>query len=144
MLFFRKGSGDSWPRLVQGWDMLESIQSLSLRCWRLLGAQDPLYKVQIQFFRRLTLSSWPVSQMRFLGHSSSWQGIYLSFYNSQLKKKKEHNLKAENYVLFHGQNLSSKDGLSALKGCSEKSKGRARIYSFCNENQVVGAWKDYY
>ena len=61
--------------------------------------------------------------------------LFLSFV-----KWKKHNLKIENYVLFHGlsEDFGPEDSLSGSSGgLLWKDKGGARIYSFCNKNQVV-------
>ena len=62
----------------------------------------------------------------------------------QLKKKK-HNLKAENYVLFGGHNWGLKPETQLLKivlrDCFE---GEARIYrGFCNKDQAVETLNDH-
>ena len=62
-------------------------------------------------------------------------------------KKKKHNLKVENCVLFGGQNGEFKPRTQTLicsKGPLWRGKGGASIYrSFCNKDQVVGTSKDY-
>ena len=59
----------------------------------------------------------------------SWKGLLTG------KKKKKHNIKAENYVLFgiFSEDLSLEDSLSDhSEGLLQKGKGEARIYrSFC-------------
>ena len=60
-------------------------------------------------------------------------------------KWKKHNLKIENSVLFHGlsEDFGPEDSLSCSSGgLLWKNKGGARIYSFCNKNQVVRTSKD--
>ena len=63
------------------------------------------------------------------------------------KKKKKHNLKVENYVLFSrfSEDLSPEDSLSdCSEGLLRRGQGGTRIYrGFCNKNQVVGTSKDY-
>ena len=64
------------------------------------------------------------------------------------EKKKLHNLKVENYVLFGGlaEDLSPGDSLSdSSEGLLQRGKVGVKIYrGFCNKNQVVGTSKDYY
>ena len=61
-------------------------------------------------------------------------------------KKKKHNLKVENHVLFGGQNWGLERGHSPSESSErllQRGKGGTRLYkNFCNKEQVVGTSKD--